>query len=172
MRKSIFGLLFAMLAVSASAESSYLYWTVDFNDTYDNQGPFLPQPTAGAGLYDVWLLADQGGVLSYFHTDETIQIGSGAALANIGGAVATDLSSLGTPDDYVFYVQIGQATDLDYAPVWSTAAWDYDALKTFVQADPTSPVANVWNAAVVPEPTGALLLLLGLAGLTLRRKRT
>jgi len=170
MRKTIFGLLVAMLAVSTSAESSYLYWTVDFNDAYDNKGPFHPQPTAEAGLYDVWLLADQGGALSYFHTDEQIQIGSGAELANIGGAVATDLSSLGTPDDYVFSVQIGQASG--YLPVWSTEAWAYDALKQFVQADPMSPVANVWNAAVVPEPSGALLLLLGLAGISLRRKRT
>jgi len=169
MRKTIYGLLVAMLAVSASAESSYLYWTVDFGDAYDNKGPFLPQPTAEAGFYDVWLLADQGGARSYFHTDERIQIGSGAAQANIGGAVATDLSSLGTLDECLFSVQIGQASG--YESVWSTAAWNYDALKQFVQADSLSPVASVWNAAVVPEPSGALLLLLGLAGLSLRRKR-
>jgi len=171
MKRMICGMLMALLAVSAFAKnSSYLYWTVDFDDRYENEGDFLAKPSV-PGTYDVWLLADLNGTRQYFHTDaDRIVIGEGPA--NIGGAVATDLSSLSTLEDCLFFVQIGQISGSDYADVWSTASWSYDALAPFVQSDALSPVGNVWNAAVTPEPTGALLLLLGVAGLALRRKRT
>ena len=47
----------------------------------------------------------------------------------------------------------------------------YAKQMTLTLGSSTGGVATSWQAAAVPEPTSGLLMLLGMAGLALRRRR-
>ena len=127
-------------------------------------------------------------VLSLYDTESGELVGKGSGsvafagskkvstLINTGGGVA------GTTYDYVLEIT---GTQTDLASKESTA-YDYSAAKiassqsgqlrladngttTFGIASPTS--WTVSGITAVPEPTSGLLLLLGVAGLALRRRR-
>ena len=84
---------------------------------------------------------------------------------------------------YSFYVELGNWEGSDESPTWTSyghstdvVAYDrlqYDAkIQKFVNGSFINP-AHPWTPTsyVVPEPTSSLLILLGAAGLALRRRR-
>ena len=91
-------------------------------------------------------------------TDDSKAYGAGDS------AYAAILYTYGTGDDLKYIGNIGTAT--------FESAMDVDvngmALNLFGSS---TGGATAWTAAAVPEPTSGLLLLLGMAGLALKRKR-
>ena len=52
----------------------------------------------------------------------------------------------------------------------SSSDWSVEGMASFIGGG-TSGTSTAWSTAAVPEPTSGLLMLLGMAGLALRRKR-
>ena len=77
-------------------------------------------------------------------------------------AVVFDTTSI--TDSSNFYVTTATAATTTFS--------DASALtKTYMLNSGSSATASNWNAVAAPEPTSGLLLLLGVAGLALKRKR-
>ena len=97
--------------------------------------------------------------------------------SNRGTATTSSAVSTGVTGDKMFWVVFTEGSmDAKSAIQW-TAATDVSGFK--YEAGNPSPgtfaitsVANVGEIASVPEPTSGLLLLLGMAGMALRRRRT
>ena len=79
-------------------------------------------------------------------------------------AYAALIYTYGSGDDLYYMGNIGSAS------VESTMDVDMSYMGTNLFGNGTG-TATAWTAAAVPEPTSGLLLLLGMAGLALKRKR-
>lgn len=96
--------------------------------------------------------------------------------SNRGAAVTSNSSSVGVTGDKMFWVVFTEGSmDAKSAIQW-TAATDVSSMK-FEAGSPApgtftfTAVPNSGTIANVPEPTSGLLMLVGLAGLALRRRR-
>ena len=96
--------------------------------------------------------------------------------SNRGTAITKDAASTGVSGDKMFWVVFTEGSmDAKSAIQW-TAATDVSSMK-FEAGSPApgtftfTAVPNSGTIANVPEPTSGLLMLVGLAGLALRRRR-
>lgn len=79
-------------------------------------------------------------------------------------AYAALIYTYGTGDDMYYMGNFGSA----YVESSMDVSTSYMGTKLFGNGTGT---ATVWTAAAIPEPTSGLLMLLGMAGLALRRRR-
>lgn len=129
----------------------------------------LSANTTGSALSDaVW--ASYGSSLgSADATQVSVKKGNKANLTD-----STDYSAGSTAYAAILYVDT--ATEPNYMgnigtyTFDSAADWSVDGMASFIGGG-TSGTATAWSTAAVPEPTSGLLLLLGMAGLALKRKR-
>ena len=137
---------------------------------------YLLDQTAYNGLTDVW--ATYG---------DDVKAG-GTTAANVGGSKSASLTSkasVSAPKDTAvanttYYAAIiatyGTGDDMKYYAEKAsvTTGEDGEGLYQFGlgKLDTAASAASSWSAASsVPEPTSGLLMLIGMAGLALRRKR-
>jgi len=73
--------------------------------------------------------------------------------------------------DKLYYLQTGASGNMSPTYTISGLVDDTSTLDPFNFASSAFSISTAPSAAVVPEPTSALLLVLGMAGLALRRKR-
>ena len=95
---------------------------------------------------------------------------------NRGTATTSSASSTGVTGDKMFWVVFTEGSmDAGKAISWTAATdiseYDYEAGSPSPGSFTFTAVANSGTIASVPEPTSAMLLVLGMAGLALRRKR-
>lgn len=95
---------------------------------------------------------------------------------NRGTATTKNSLSDGVSGDTMFFVVFTDGSmDAGKAISWTAAtdisAYDYDAGNPAPGTFAITAVANSGTIASVPEPTSGLLMLVGLAGLALRRRR-
>ena len=192
MKKILFVL--AAIAASASVHASYLYWQIDGSEGAlsgkEYNGVRIYASRDGGAAEKIFLN------LGYAEPDNGFQgIGYAVSAPLHGGSLVADLSDLSSPEGYSFYVELINS-DLTY---WNNAAHKsesayqsstagfagqlqggdditYTSLVSqgFIGAD-LSPVSMaVWHGGTqyssVPEPTSAILMLIGIAGLALRRR--
>lgn len=184
MKKLMF--MLAAVAIAATTQAASVYWTcTNVKDSSGNAVSGLAyflttdmlsysdaQALAGKGADAITTAL--GSAYSYSGTSGAFGKASGAAVAN---------ATLGLADssDYTAYLMIfDTATVTDASNFYLTTtkalstlegADDLAQVKWGTQSTP-SQAAGAWKAVSdVPEPTSGLLMLVGLAGLALRRKR-
>ncbi len=184
----------------ASAEEGVLYWMVGSDATVSGGGPDSQGIKAYLKIYEAategsWSAArvrviggesdmfldlydGDGGTTSgeYGVEFDTFE---GVWGAGVPDGVQASISS-GTPE-YSFIIELGNVTDADG---WTTVAqgtstMTYTQLAAAGYIHPSfnmdTPESAIWTPGsfqAVPEPSGGLLTLMGVALLALRRKRT
>lgn len=140
----------------ASADDSYLWWMVD--KEADSKYEYT---------YAV-VKATQADTAS-----------GGTKLEGKGIGAGTDASSWayigGFGSSYSYYIELLRETvGGGYEAVAASSLASWEDLKNFLTANGVLGTGTPWTGVgyhAVPEPTSGLLLLLGVAGLALRRKR-
>ncbi len=158
-------LAIALAATAARAEDSYLYWMVS-DASYNNSAIEFAYATIKAEGGDSYLNLYAPGATASSISALASTAYPGMSASTDGGAFAqiTEYNNSAT----TFLVELWNS---DGAVVgWQS--YSYDAWKNYV-ASPTGAgsVSPLTVSQVVPEPTSGLLMLFGLAGLALRRKR-
>ena len=98
------------------------------------------------------------------------------AIANSRGTASAAGQSTGVTGDTMFWVVFTEGSmDAGSTISWTAAsdisAYDYEAGSPSPGSFAITAVPNSGTIASVPEPTSGILLLVGMAGLALRRKR-
>ena len=166
--KKYIALVAAVVSFGAFADS-YLYWLVSDSITRDGS-EFTGYDTARVGVMDA--SGKLAGYLTIYGENATPNYGDSIGMTP--GNNSPFYASLGSfGESYSFYIElfndstsVGRSDEiLKYA----------DAL-AYVTSFGTSTPAQAWNVGsfttqAIPEPSSALLMLLGCAGLALKRKK-
>lgn len=181
MKKLMF--MLAAVAMAASVHAASVSWSTVA--MYNAEGAkvadtatvyvYLMDKTAYDGLTDVWETygdkvkaggtgADASKTSGKFtHKATNIYAPNGTATANTTYYAAI-IATYGTGDDMKYYAEKASVTTGE----------DGEGLYQFGlgKLDTAASAASSWStASSVPEPTSGLLMLIGMAGLALRRKR-
>lgn len=147
---------------SATEFTGYTAYLVD-KAYYDSLSAVTAESITGAGNYI------QSATLT-----QTGSSGKGTSKKYVFSTGAQELTgvSAGSHDYYLVLVDSAKenymASAYSYTAREATATYDADSIKLPVTGDAVTSGMTAW--AAVPEPTSGLLLLLGLAGLALKRK--
>jgi len=167
MKKLIFAALVATACSSLWAANS-LYWKVS-NATIDGESSTFSYAQVAVDGYGVYLR-----VPDELETDDAV-LSTGDGTGDSMEAATASVIPEGYGADNSFHVQLfdDQGTIIGYSDVMS-----YDALYTqgsiYESGSMAEAGATPWTVSTfhsVPEPTSGLLVLLGFAGLALRRRR-
>ena len=186
MKKLMF--MLAAVAMAACAQAASVYWTCTYvakgAETYVDNGLAFFVNAATLSQSDLLALEGKGAsainsALSGFYSytggsDGKYSVAKADAVAN-----ATLGLSDATTGNQVYLVIFDTATVTDASKFYMTDVLTFDTLSgTETKAikwgdqETASSAAGAWHsAAAVPEPTSGLLMLIGLAGLALRRGR-
>ena len=168
----------AIVAISASAQASYLYWQVDDTDNFSG----ISEVSAANLSYAMFVLEDSNGnkVVDYAQLDNS----EGPATYLMPAAKSVDISGISqNTGAYSYYIELGTYS----ASVWSgyaisataTATTYAEIAATAIATSGTLSMADLAQASImpfhggtysVPEPTSAMLMLFGAAFLGLKRK--
>jgi len=154
MRTSIIACLFAVAALSAQA--SYLQWQVS---TSQVEGL---QEWDTATFYEV----DVDGTKTALKTAQAID--------GEVGPVTVDLGDLTTKTGYGYYIElVNNSSSTPTLSGYQQGTYASLAESVTTSLDVENLQAQVWHGGSynAPEPTSAMLMLLGVAGLALRRKQ-
>ena len=134
-----------------------------------------------ADTYSTVGAKDQQGIYDWASTQTADYSGQNknAAGTVIGAATVTVANTLAASSTY-YSVIVAEYKDATYGDMFmattatvNTTAAGAGSVATLFGGASTAAVGGVrnWQAAPIPEPTSGLLLLLGMAGLALKRKR-
>ena len=172
--KKLIALCAVALSLGAFADS-YLYWMVDDPVTWASgiDSSKLTYDTVRIGVVDSkeW----QKGYLTMYGDDGASYNTTFASLAG-EGEETSGYAALGqyASDSYSYYIELLNDTTFVGR---SEQYLSYEAAKSYLANFSDLKPDTAWGqnvtftTAAIPEPTSGMLLLFGLAGLALRRKR-
>ena len=186
MKKLMIAAAVAMLGIAANAVTAS--WGMEWSYAVDTSNPTYTEVTGASGSW--WLIALAGDSTSGISVDSTGALTLGTGMSAIQNGTMTEGSLDGKSGFAVTEANNGDY----YALVIFDSNYKYYGISdtqmiTGAKDDPPTPpaqmafsniydsvddanymVANI-KAEAVPEPTSGLLILLGVAGLALRRRR-
>ena len=131
---------------------------------------FYPELNAGSDAI-VTAIKDGKAASAAFETT-TLAVGFGTGKVNAHDASAAGITD--TTKNYDFYFVVFNDADAtkatEYAMV-SDLNKAYSGMDAKYKASGVFSSTTAWQTTAVPEPTSGLLMLLGIAGLALRRRR-
>ena len=170
MKKLLMAMALAGAAMVASAEDEdkFLYWMVDVGDSTDyafNYATIKAKDASGNESDYLWLYGQESA-------DKIAQrlYASNDAGTTTGGGAFAGLGNYGVNSKFLFELWTADSPN----PVGWTGWIDYESIaKNIFAAGDLSGASpfTVGSTMLVPEPTGGLLTLLGLAVLALRSKQ-
>lgn len=174
--------MLATFAIAASVQAASVSWSTVA--MYNADGAkvadtatvyvYLMDKSTYDGMTDIWAAygADvkAGGTNAdgkkatgkYTHKATSIYAPNGTSTANTTYYAAI-IATYGTGDDMQYYAEKASVTTGEDAEGAFTAGVG--------KLDSATAAAGAWTTASVPEPTSGLLMLLGIAGLALRRRK-
>ena len=156
-------------ALAGFAEDQYLYWMVSDNATLDGQ-PL----TIGETYYAKIKSNDGGDYLALYDTIGGSSTSFGKALEFEAGDSGMVFANIGSSQVASFLIELYNSDGAGVNPIgYADVNWgDIGAYITKPgMGQPSTGAYGVGDFSSVPEPTSGLLLLLGVAGLALKRKR-
>lgn len=182
MKKLIMGVAIAMLAGFASAAS------VNWSCAGKTFGPSSADPATNGRaknyLVYAFAAADYSTVtanLSAGKITDAVGLAKSSARTGTSGAASGTIEGISGATYDIFLVAFDTYTAADagldtaknyiVSATLSGATYVPPATATSIDYDSTNFGAGTWQPAAAPEPTSGLLLLLGMAGLALKRKR-
>jgi len=188
MKKVVIAFCIGVAAMASQAE--YLWWTVSNSD----MGNTSDKTSTAAYLADL----QEKGQIDYYgdvYANIVVLDSKGERVSGTGykltftdewevGSDAVGVSmqdilgnNYGSRESYSYYVEIASSAKDMAGQVISknTVAQTYADMNSYM-TDDLAPAAAVWHGGsgsykATPEPTSAMLMLLGVAGLALRRKQ-
>ena len=188
MKKVLFAIVMIVASVGANAE--YLYWQVTGSD--------IPDFASGANGARVFASSDGGVTRNYLNIGygdydsgfQSIGYAVQVPVDNTSLVAEFDSSTYGSGTPYAFYIELINYDDAYRTSNTVTPAYNAEntpfkaqsaeglsytqlAQSEYVGTDLSPVNMSVWNGgsySPVPEPTSAMLVLFGLAGLALRRR--
>lgn len=170
MRKSI--CLLAAFLLAGTVNAAYLYWQVDSAD-FKGTEDFVTGDTidVDAEYATVWAVQSPDGAPVALSAGEgtKISVGSGGAVIN--------LSQLGDPTAYSFYIELVNFNGATFDFAGRSQTFSYVQLQesNFIDVgESILPPTQVWHGGsytVTPEPTSGLLVMFGIGLLALKRKK-
>lgn len=168
MKKLIIAL--AAVAMAAGVQAAAVSWStgVIYTPTSASDGTFTSTTAKSGGMSVTAVIA--------FFTNEDVAITS--ITSGLSSSSLTKASKLiATTDGYEFLVDTTYKYEITYTGTMYDKEFTMTASGAFTNDKGTGnysltvPTASAWTTAAVPEPTSGLLMLLGMAGLALKRKR-
>ena len=164
--KQLLSIVALVLAFAASAEDQYFYWMLGDEVTIDDNrladGTYYAKISDNNGATYLWLSDSPGTESSVkvftYNTDDD----SPKVFANLGSSPAAKYL-------VELYSDLGE-NPIGYADLYLTGLSDYITSGGMG----TTGKAGAYEVSAfqsVPEPTSGMLLLLGVAGLALRRRK-
>ena len=131
---------------------------------------FYTEVGAGSDAIESAIAKGKAGDLAFDTASLSVSMSKGKVAARDGNATGTDISK-----NYDFYFVVfnnSDATKADKYAMVSALNQEYSSLDANYSVAGVFSASTAWVAtSSVPEPTSGLLMLLGVAGLALRRKR-
>ena len=170
----------AIVCAAAVSQAAAVAWDLSKDDakTYGNQSLYAIN---GADFTAVTALLAAGGddvATSFMNYAITIDLDAGSKVASLNsrgaGSGAADLGSGNSIAFFIFKDTIADGNVFDTTGVIDASAYLYtppEAASLHLEFDPSAFTSKGNSIGAAPEPTSAMLLLLGVAGLALRRRR-
>ena len=142
-------------------------FTQTFKDALANGTITAANISQQSGYIDAYQTGTSGATIGGHAQDTAVVTGAGESETHYLAFVAFDTIS-GAADDITYaYTSVAKT-----ATGWTTGSDTYTkGGATVASFASTNYSASSWQAVSVPEPTSGLLLLLGVAGLALKRRR-
>lgn len=167
-------LFFVVMLAAICSQASYLYWQVSA-DTISDDTYLKSHITGDLSQYAAQIR--YGGEGTGIYDYGTLAKSDGGTMSAIGGAsYSIDLDTLGDPTGYSFYVEIFKYENNALTSVARSETQSYASLQNghFIVDLMDMPNMQVWTGGAsytIPEPNSALLIMVGMAMLGLKRRR-
>ena len=166
----------AVVCAAAFAQAATVNWTISGVKADGGGSPtagwavmaFYTEVGAGSAAIESAIASKTAGSLAFDTQELKVSMSKGKY-----GPADVAVAALDTSKSYDFYFVVFNDADATKATMYamqSALSQDYSSMAGKYQIASTFSASTPWTSAV-PEPTSGLLMLLGMAGLALRRRR-